>query len=134
MLPLIIRASCFSLLAVTLHAQAASTIPQVDTCAGDRWPGFRGVGTSHTAAVDLPTTWGPSENVAWTVTLPGHGQSSPVIFGDRVFVTSIDGTNKELTAVQRGQAHKVGTLLRYLCAPPLNGPAAVTAMTLPQPT
>ena len=95
MLHQIIRASCSVLLTITLNAQGATTRPPVDTCPGDRWPGFRGVGTSHTAAVDLPTTWGVDENIAWTAPLPGHGQSSPVIFGGRVFVTSIEGANKE---------------------------------------
>ena len=89
------RPICLILTAAALFAQSDPSSPQVTKSAGDRWPGFRGVGTSHTAAVDLPTTWGQEQNVAWTVTLPGHGQSSPVVFGDRVFVTSIEGPNKE---------------------------------------
>jgi outer membrane protein assembly factor BamB len=60
----------------------------------DRWPAFRGDGTSHTAAADLPTVWSADRNVAWRVPLAGHGQSSPVIWGDRVFVTAVDGDQK----------------------------------------
>ena len=59
---------------------------------GDRWPGFRGVGTGWTAAADLPTTWSAP---AWSAELPGEGQSSPIVFGESVFVTSIEGTEKE---------------------------------------
>lgn len=43
----------------------------------------------------LPLTWGPKENIAWTANITGYGQSSPVTFGDRVFVTSISGPKKE---------------------------------------
>lgn len=65
------------------------------TCAtavvGD-WPGFRGPGhQGHAGAGDFPIRWGPLENVAWKVKLPGPGASSPVIQGDRVFVTCFTG-------------------------------------------
>lgn len=62
------------------------------------WPGWRGpTGMGHSAEKDLPLRWGGKENlnVAWKVQLAGveanagqdHNQSSPVVFGDRVFVT-----------------------------------------------
>jgi len=61
----------------------------------DHWPAFLGAGaTDHTAA-ELPLTWSPSNNVAWVKTIPGHGQSSPVVWGDRVFVTSVEGPMKD---------------------------------------
>ena len=66
---------------------------------GDRWPGFRGVGTSHSRAVDLPQTWSADENVAWAVDLPGYGQSSPVVWRDRVVVTSAEGAHKETNQI-----------------------------------
>ncbi|MBL8210127.1 MAG: PQQ-binding-like beta-propeller repeat protein [Bryobacterales bacterium] len=59
------------------------------------WPEFRGQGDSLTAARRLPLQWGPQQNLAWTAALPGYGQSSPVVHGNRVFVTSIEGENKE---------------------------------------
>lgn len=59
------------------------------------WPGFLGSGASAIDPETLPLTWSPTQNVAWTASLPGHGQSSPVIVGDRVFVTSVEGDNKE---------------------------------------
>lgn len=59
------------------------------------WPGFRGDGSSVTAAADLPLKWSPKENIAWRVALPGYGQSSPVVWGGRAFVTAIDGEQKE---------------------------------------
>ena len=59
------------------------------------WPGFLGAGASEVEPASIPLKWSPTENVAWDASLPGHGQSSPVIWGDKVFVTSIEGDNKE---------------------------------------
>ena len=40
-------------------------------------------------------TWGPAKNVAWNTATPGYGQSSPVVYSDRIFLTSINGAEKE---------------------------------------
>jgi outer membrane protein assembly factor BamB len=61
----------------------------------DTWPGFRGDGSGHTAARDLPLTWSSKENIAWRVPLPGYGQSSPVVWNEHVYLTAIDGPEKE---------------------------------------
>src|SRR5262245_55109342 len=56
------------------------------------WPGFRGPGhQGHAGDGDLPVRWGPKENMAWKVEMPGHGASSPVVQGERVFVTCFTG-------------------------------------------
>src|SRR5882672_1559382 len=72
-------------------------IPPVSTSSGraDVWPGFRGAGDSHTAARELPLEWADDKNVAWDVALPGYGQSSPVVWRDKVFLTAVEGANKE---------------------------------------
>ena len=62
---------------------------------GDQWPAFRGDGTSISSAAQLPTTWSDDLNIAWTVEIPGYGQSSPVVWGDRVFVSSTQGAEKD---------------------------------------
>lgn len=59
------------------------------------WPGFLGAGASEIDPASIPLTWSPTKNVAWDASLPGHGQSSPVIWGDKVFVTTVEGDNKE---------------------------------------
>lgn len=59
------------------------------------WPGFLGAGADPIAADSLPLSWSPTENVAWKAALPGHGQSSPVIDGDDVFVTAVEGPQKD---------------------------------------
>jgi len=53
------------------------------------WPQWRGPRFDGTSAeTGIPTKWSPNENVAWKTPIPGKGHSSPIIWGDRVFVTS----------------------------------------------
>lgn len=53
------------------------------------WPGFRGPGMTATAAnAKLPTTWSPTNNIAWTIELAGNGWSSPIVWNGTVYVTS----------------------------------------------
>lgn len=59
------------------------------------WPGFRGDGTSLTAVADLPLKWSDDEGIAWQIETAGYGQSSPVVWSDKIFVTSIEGESKE---------------------------------------
>ncbi len=73
--------------------------------AGPNWPGFRGNGDSLTEARDLPLNWGENENIAWTADLQGYGQSSPVIWDDKVFVTSAQGKMKEKLIVDAFDLH-----------------------------
>src|SRR5687768_3175860 len=61
----------------------------VGTDAADNWPQFRGPQAGLVADdAALPETWSPTENVAWQADVPGSGWSSPVVWGDHVFVTS----------------------------------------------
>lgn len=66
---------------------------------GDRWPGFRGVGTSVSEAKDLPLKWSDAAGIAWQAELPGYGQSSPVVWGTRVFTTTMQGDEKQTPTV-----------------------------------
>lgn len=63
------------------------------------WPGFLGGGDVQVEADTLPLTWSPSENIAWQAALPGHGQSSPVVWEDKVIVTSVEGPMKDMCHV-----------------------------------
>ena len=58
----------------------------------DDWPQFRGPqgnGTADTA--NPPIRWSDSENILWKTKLPGRGASSPIVLGDRIFVTAFSG-------------------------------------------
>lgn len=61
----------------------------------NRWPMFRGVGSSVTAASGLPIEWSETENVAWRTELPGYGQSSPIVWDRYVFATTMQGDQKQ---------------------------------------
>lgn len=50
------------------------------------WRGPKGDGTS--AETGFPTRWSPTENVKWKVPIPGKGHSSPVVVGERLFLTT----------------------------------------------
>ena len=54
------------------------------------WPQFRGPGSTGVAeSPGLPEKWSTTENVAWKTIIPGHGWSSPIAWGDRIFVTAV---------------------------------------------
>ena len=54
----------------------------------DNWPRWRGPdGTGVSTEKNLPLKWSASENVRWRVELPERGNSSPIVWDDRVFVT-----------------------------------------------
>ena len=56
------------------------------------WPGFRGPGgMGLSQGTDLPQTWNLEENLAWKTELPGGGSSSPIVFGDRIYLTAYTG-------------------------------------------
>ncbi len=60
-------------------------------CAGENWTRFRGTDATGVVADDprLPSQWTTSENVAWSVDVPGQGWGSPIVVGNRVFVSSV---------------------------------------------
>ncbi len=77
-----------------LAAHGATTV--------SNWPQFRGPGSLGVADnPNLPDRWGTNENVAWKVEVPGRGWSSPIVWGERVFVTTVvsDG---EMEAPKKG--------------------------------
>ena len=61
--------------------------------ADDEWPRFRGsnggVAADHPS---LPDQWGPAQNIVWKIDVPGRSWSSPVVWGDHVFVTTAINT------------------------------------------
>lgn len=64
--------------------------------AAAEWAGFRGPGVRGSSAeTGLVTTWSETENLKWKTPLPGPGSSSPIIWGDKVFVTCYSGYGVE---------------------------------------
>lgn len=60
------------------------------------WPQLRGANANPFAedSSDLPEHWSTTENVAWATEIPGLGWSSPVVWGDKVFLTTVDAAGE----------------------------------------
>ena len=79
----------FSLLSVFAFVSA-------ETLLADSWPAWRGdlAGSGKTSETKLPTEWSQEKNIKWKIDLPDRGNSTPVIFGDKIFLTqAIDEEN-----------------------------------------
>ncbi|HEY2894896.1 MAG TPA: PQQ-binding-like beta-propeller repeat protein, partial [Pirellulales bacterium] len=77
----------FGLLIVLFAVAVAG--PQFSS-AQENWPQFRGAdsrGISERS--DLADHWSPTENVEWKTDIAGRGWSSPIVWGDRIFVTTV---------------------------------------------
>ena len=60
------------------------------------WARFRGPnGTGIADDKEIPLDFSATKNVRWKVEIPGTGNSSPIIWGDRIFLESSTGDNKE---------------------------------------
>jgi outer membrane protein assembly factor BamB len=66
--------------------------------ADTHWPQFRGSHGGVAEGVDLPTSWDTTKNVAWSTKVPGKAWSSPVVWGDKVFVTTAVSAGDEAVA------------------------------------
>ena len=55
------------------------------------WPQFRGPASGRSEAKGLPLTWSDDKNVVWKTALPGPGASSPITFGNKIFLTCFTG-------------------------------------------
>src|SRR6266481_2374153 len=68
---------------------AVSLLAAVGAGANDNWPQFRGPGARGISDKALPTAWDGKQNVVWQAEVPGRGWSSPVVWGERIFVTAV---------------------------------------------
>lgn len=65
-----------------------NTILLLLACAQD-WPGWRGSrGDGVSDEPGFPVRWSATENILWKVAIPGKGHSSPILSGDRIFLTT----------------------------------------------
>lgn len=66
----------------------------------ENWPQFRGPdGQGRADDANLPVTWSAQQNVTWRTALPGFGWSSPVIWGDQVWMTTATEDGHSLRAL-----------------------------------
>src|SRR5437763_924094 len=85
----------FFVLALSFAIATAATTSAADFPKGadDNWHQWRGPNADGSAPkADPPTKWDAKTNIAWKADLPGKGSSTPIVWGDRVFVlTAIKG-------------------------------------------
>ena len=80
------------------------------TARAENWPNWRGpTYTGASAETGLPDTWTTTENVRWATPMPGPGSATPIVWGDRVFLSSTDTRTKDLLAL--GLDAATGTIL-----------------------
>lgn len=79
-----------ALLALSVASYALGQRSAAPTAAS--WPRFRGPGgLAVSDCRGMPVTWSADRNIAWKIPLPGPGASSPIVAGERVFVTCYSG-------------------------------------------
>jgi outer membrane protein assembly factor BamB len=77
--------------------------------AAESWMQFRGPGGQGVSAeTGLPTSWSSTSNIAWKTELPGAGTSSPILVGDKIYLTAYSGYNVP------GESGDMGDLKRHL--------------------
>lgn len=87
------RHACWFLLLFVLLAIGSGGARSL---ADEGWTRFRGEQARGVARDSIPTTWSDSENLAWRTALPGKGSSSPVVFGERIYLTAYSGYGQEI--------------------------------------
>ena len=99
------------------------------------WPSWRGPrGDGHSAESGLPTRWDAS-SVVWKTPLKGRGQSSPSIWGDRIFLTSAlqDGKQRLVFCVDARDGRVIWEHMAWTGEPEkshvMNGWASATCAT-----
>jgi len=80
-------------LCIFLACTYLATVP----LSAQNWPNWRGPAADGRAADSAtpPVQWSETENVKWKVRIPGRGNSTPVIWGDRLFLLSAEPVDKE---------------------------------------
>jgi outer membrane protein assembly factor BamB len=81
------------------------------------WPHWRGPSAQGIVeGKGYPDRWSETENILWRVPVPGRGHSSPIVWGDRIFLTTAtaDGSRRSLLSFRRSD----GKLLWEVAVPP----------------
>lgn len=100
-----------ALAAATLTLCASAAAPPAGTSPAPElfWPQWRGpLGTGEAPKADPPVEWSEEKNVRWKVEIPGRGKSSPIVWGDLVFVATAVPAGTPVAPRPAGEAPPAG--------------------------
>ena len=81
--------------AAKVAAAAAAAATTTTAAQESNWPQWRGpLATGAAPTADPPINWGEGKNVRWKVKVPGRGTSTPIVWGDSIFVQTAIATAK----------------------------------------
>lgn len=84
----------------TLAVSFIVLLTSIENVRADNWPQWRGPNHNGISGEkNLPTKWSKTENVVWRVPLPGPAGASPVVWDDKIFVTSVDSDSLVLLCI-----------------------------------
>ncbi len=91
---------------VVIHLSLTLALCVCRSSTAENWTRFRGDnGQGVSTETNLPVSWSKTQNVRWKTAIPGEGWSSPIVFEDRVFVTTAteDGESCHVVSIDREQ-------------------------------
>jgi outer membrane protein assembly factor BamB len=96
----------FALLSVFLGMTSLPLSLHATALAAEHWPNWRGPNSDGVASgKNYPVKWSGTENIRWKVALPGKGSSTPVVWGEQIFLTyGLDGDNLVAAYDRQGNA------------------------------
>ena len=90
----------------------------------ENWARFRGPnGQGISKATDLPLQWSAEENIVWKTDIPGEGWSSPIVWNDHIFLTTVtdDGKDCHVIAIDRKTGKILWDKIAFTQQPPRLG-------------
>lgn len=134
--PIRLFVAALLLTALAVHPATANERARMTPAAADpaeTWPQWRGPsGQGEVVGSGYVDRWGPEENVRWKVPVPGSGNSSPIVWGDRIFLTTAEaaGAKRSVLAFDRATGERLWTTATPNANPerayPKNGHASST--------
>lgn len=100
----------------------------------DNWPQFRGpTQNGHVAGSPLVTSWSEKENIRWRLDIPGSGWSSPVIWGDQLWMTAALDNGHTLAAICVSKQGKLIHQVKIFSIDELEAKNALNSFASPSP-
>ena len=107
-----VREACDRRIEMRVGILVLASIVAAPTLAGasENWPNWRGPArTGVSTETNLPTTWDTETNIAWKVAMPAWSGSTPIIWGEHIFLNVADGENISLVSLDRDTGETLWT-------------------------